>query len=162
MHLDDHSQANPDIRWKQRFANYQHAYARLAEAVALSKTRPLSRLEQQGLIQVFEFTQELAWQVMKDYFEYQQGATTITGSRDAIRAAFQAGLIEDGESWMDTIKSRMEALTEGRLSRLESLLDDLMLPYQFDLNRFHSLQNGALIEHIERAGKVFFLREKAP
>lgn len=98
--------SNPDIRRKQRLNNYQRAYLQLAEAVALSKTRPLSRLEQQGLIQAFEFTQELAWQIMKNYFEYQQGATTITGSRDAIRAAFQTGLIEDGDGWMDTIKSR--------------------------------------------------------
>jgi len=85
---------------------YQHAYLVPAEAVALSRTRPLSRLEQQGLIQAFEFTQELAWQVMKDYFEYQQGATAITGSRDAIREAFRFGLIEDGDGWMDTIVSR--------------------------------------------------------
>jgi len=106
MKLPMTSPSNPDIRWQQRFSNYRRAYAQLAEAVALSTTRPLSRLEQQGLIQAFEFTQELAWQVMKDYFEYQQGATTITGSRDAIRAAFQAGLIEDGDGWMDTIQSR--------------------------------------------------------
>jgi nucleotidyltransferase substrate binding protein (TIGR01987 family) len=96
----------PDIRWKQRFSNYQRAYRQLADAVALSKTRPLSDLEQQGLIQAFEFTQELAWQVMKDYFEYQHGATTLTGSRDAIREAFRIGLIKDGDGWMDTIKSR--------------------------------------------------------
>lgn len=105
MPLDDHSRTNPDIRWKQRLSNYQRAYAQLAEAVELSTTRPLSRLEQQGLIQAFEFTHELAWQVMKDYFEYQ-GTMGITGSRDAMRAAFQAGLIEDGDGWMDTIKSR--------------------------------------------------------
>jgi nucleotidyltransferase substrate binding protein (TIGR01987 family) len=41
-----------------------------------------------------------------DILEYQQGATTITGSRDAFRTAFQTGLIEDGDGWMDTIKSR--------------------------------------------------------
>ncbi len=98
--------ASSDIRWKQRFSNFQRAFVQLADAVALSKERPLSKLEQQGLIQAFEFTQELAWQVMKDYFEYQQGATTITGSRDAIREAFRMGLIEDGDGWMDTIKSR--------------------------------------------------------
>lgn len=102
---DERSLKNPDIRWKQRFANYQRALAQLAEAVALSQMRPLSRLEQQGLIQAFEFTQELAWQTMKDYFAYQ-GVTGITGSRDAIRAAFKAGLIEDGDGWMDTIQSR--------------------------------------------------------
>ncbi len=94
-----------DIRWQQRFANYRRALTQLSEAVDLSRERKLSKLEQQGLIQAFEFTQELAWQVMKDYFEYQ-GNTSITGSRDAFRAAFRAGLLEDGDGWMDTIKSR--------------------------------------------------------
>jgi predicted nucleotidyltransferase len=51
-----------------------------------------------------------------------------------------------------------ETLTEDQLLQLENRLDDLMLPYQFDLNRFHSLQNTALIEHIERIGKVFYVR----
>nr|VFJ60551.1 MAG: nucleotidyltransferase substrate binding protein, HI0074 family [Candidatus Kentron sp. DK] len=73
-----------DIRWRQRFDNYRRALARLRDAVSLRKKRPLSDLEQQGLIKAFEFTHELAWNVMKDYFEYQ-GNTSITGSRDAIR-----------------------------------------------------------------------------
>lgn len=94
-----------DIRWKQRFSNYQRAERQLADAVKLSRERPLTQLEQQGLIKAFEFTQELAWNVMKDYFEYQ-GNTSITGSRDALREAFSKGLIEDGEGWMDTIRSR--------------------------------------------------------
>nr|VFK61779.1 MAG: nucleotidyltransferase substrate binding protein, HI0074 family [Candidatus Kentron sp. UNK]VFK69982.1 MAG: nucleotidyltransferase substrate binding protein, HI0074 family [Candidatus Kentron sp. UNK] len=94
-----------DVRWKQRFDNYRRALAQLADGVALERQRPLSRLEQQGLIKAFEFTHELAWNVMKDYFTYQ-GNTDITGSRDAIRAAFRHGLIADGESWMTTIASR--------------------------------------------------------
>ncbi len=94
-----------DIRWKQRFSNYLKAKQQLVDGVDLSRQRPLSRLEQQGLIKAFEFTQELAWNVMKDYFEYQ-GNTSITGSRDAMREAFNKRLIEDGEGWMETIKSR--------------------------------------------------------
>ena len=69
-----------DIRWKQRLNNFQNALQQLTDAVALRHQRPLSRLEQQGLIKAFEFTHELAWNVMKDYFEYQ-GNTAITGSR---------------------------------------------------------------------------------
>ena len=42
---------NEDIRWMQRFSNYRKALARLADAVALTKERKLSDLEQQGLIQ---------------------------------------------------------------------------------------------------------------
>jgi len=95
----------PDIRWKQRFSNYRKALAQLGKAVDLSLQRPLSELEQQGLIQAFEFVHELAWNVIKDYFEYQ-GNSSITGSRDAIREAFKRNLIFDGEGWMDMIASR--------------------------------------------------------
>lgn len=94
-----------DCRWKQRFSSYQQALAVLQDAVALKNHRELSILESQGLIQAFEFTHELAWNVMKDYLIYQ-GYTMVTGSRDAIRLAFKIGLINDGEEWMDTIISR--------------------------------------------------------
>jgi nucleotidyltransferase substrate binding protein (TIGR01987 family) len=65
----------------------------------------LSELEKQGLIKAFEFTHELAWNVMKDYFEYQ-GTTSIMGSRDAVREAFQRGMVSNGEGWMEMIQSR--------------------------------------------------------
>ena len=97
--------SDPDVRWKQRFSNYRFALARLDEGVSLARQRPLSDLEKQGLIQVFEFTHELAWNVMKDYFAYQ-GNPSIMGSRDAAREAFDKGLLEDGSGWMEMIKSR--------------------------------------------------------
>lgn len=96
---------NDDIRWEQRLANYKKALGQLNEAVQLSSDRSLSNLEQQGLIQAFEFTHELAWNVMRDYFKYQ-GNTSITGSRDAVREAFANELISDGKGWMEMIKSR--------------------------------------------------------
>ena len=94
-----------DIRWQQRHTNYSEALEQLGNAIAISQQRPLSKLEKQGLIQAFEFTHELAWNVMKDYFAWQ-GNPGITGSRDAAREAFQKGLVEDGEGWMERIKSR--------------------------------------------------------
>ena len=97
-----------DIRWQQRLDNYTRALGQLRSAVALSGERSLSELEQQGMIQAFEFTHELAWNVMKDYFFYQ-GASQITGSRDATRQAFSAGLILDGEGWMEMIQSRNQS-----------------------------------------------------
>jgi len=94
-----------DVRWKQRLENLQLALEQLGQAVKMMRERPLSSLEEQGVIQAFECTHELAWNVMKDYFEYQ-GAVQITGSRDATREAFQRGLIQDGDGWMAMIKSR--------------------------------------------------------
>lgn len=97
-----------DIRWIQRLSNYTLALGRLNEAVELASVRQLSSLEQQGLIQAFEFTHELAWNVLKDYF-YWQGNSAITGSRDASREAFSKGLIDDGEAWMAMIGSRNQS-----------------------------------------------------
>ena len=94
-----------DVRWMQRLANYRRACANLEAATKLAATRPLSELEGQGLIQAFEFTHELAWNVMKDWFD-DQGATIITGSKDATREAFAKGLIAEGQVWMDMIKGR--------------------------------------------------------
>lgn len=94
-----------DIRWLQRLSNYKKALKQLDDAVALSHTRELSLLEKQGLIQAFEFTHELAWNVLKDYLEYQ-GYQDIKGSRDTIRQAFKIGLIKDGQTWMETIQAR--------------------------------------------------------
>jgi nucleotidyltransferase substrate binding protein (TIGR01987 family) len=94
-----------DIRWEQRFENFFKALKQLESAVRLSKERDLSDLEEQGLIQAFEFTHELAWNVMKDYF-YYQGNSQITGSRDATREAFKVGLVTDGDGWMEMLKSR--------------------------------------------------------
>lgn len=94
-----------DIRWIQRLNHYEKALAQLTSAVILAQSRPLSELEKQGLIQAFEFTHELSWNVMKDFF-YYQGNSDITGSRDATREAFNKGLVTEGEYWMAMIKSR--------------------------------------------------------
>ena len=94
-----------DIRWQQRFSNYNRASQQLGDAVALSDKRELSDLEKQGMIQAFEFTHELAWTTLKDFLEYK-GQQDIYGSKDASRKAFQLGIVEDGEGWMDMIQSR--------------------------------------------------------
>ena len=94
-----------DIRWKQRFDNYLRAFETLRRAVELARQRDLSELEQQGLIQGFEFTHELAWNVLKDYLE-EAGISGVIGSKGATREAFKNGLIHDGESWMEMIKAR--------------------------------------------------------
>ena len=94
-----------EVRWRARFQNYQMALSRLTEAVVLSRQRALTELERQGLVQAFEFTHELAWNVLKDYLE-EQGFVGIIGSKNATREAFKNGLLADGEAWMDMIKDR--------------------------------------------------------
>jgi nucleotidyltransferase substrate binding protein (TIGR01987 family) len=94
-----------DVRWKQRFSNFLRAFQTLTDAIELSQTRALSPLEQQGLIHGFEFTHELAWNVLKDYLIYQ-GISDLVGSRDASRSAFKNALIQDGDVWMKMIEAR--------------------------------------------------------
>ena len=94
-----------DIRWKQRFDNDSRALHQLTLAVQLMEQRPLSDLEQQGLIQGFEFTHELAWNVLKDYLEYE-GIQGLVGSRSTVREAFKRSLIANGDAWMDMIDKR--------------------------------------------------------
>ena len=94
-----------ELRWVQRFSNYEKALSQLTMAVQLSKQRTLSDLEQQGLIQAFEFTHELAWKTLKDFLN-DKGNIEIYGSRDASRQAFKYGLFDEGEVWMNMILSR--------------------------------------------------------
>lgn len=239
-----------DVRWEQRFANFKKALAQLKKFVEKGQ---LNELEEQGAIQAFEYTYELAWNVMKDFLEHQ-GQTDIFGSRDAIRKAFQLGLIQDGDKWMDAYVSRtktshsyneetarevvdailsgyhglfealrekMESLVDrdreaasgnrfgiesamfeqivdvlrgnplveevilygsrakgmhkpgsdidlvlkGKeltlqdLNRVSLALDDLLLPYTFDLSLYHHIDNEELLAHIGRVGKSVFRRQ---
>lgn len=94
-----------NIRWLQRFSNYKKALAQLDEALEITQQRTLSKLEEQGLIQGFEYTYELAWNTLKDFLQ-DQGNQNVYGSRDAIREAFKVGLIVDGEGWMAMFQDR--------------------------------------------------------
>jgi nucleotidyltransferase substrate binding protein (TIGR01987 family) len=97
--------SSQDIRWIQRFNNFIKALSQLEEAVRLAKQRPLTKLEEQGLIQAFEFTHELAWKTLKDFLD-SRGVQDLYGSKDVTRTAFQTGLIVNGEAWMGMIQSR--------------------------------------------------------
>lgn len=44
--------------------------------------------------------------------------------------------------------------------KIEEALEELMLPYQFDLSIMENIDNPNLLEHINRVGQVFFLREE--
>lgn len=91
-----------DIRWIQRLNNFGKALKQLQKFIS---KKDLNELEEQGLIQAFEYTHELAWNTVKDFLE-SQGNKEIYGSKDAMREAFKVNLITNGEVWMDMIGSR--------------------------------------------------------
>ena len=91
-----------DIRWQQRFSNYQKA---LAQLETFAQPPALNEREQQGLIKAFEVTYELAWNTLRDLLR-SQGNAGLLGSRDTLREAFRLGLIEAGDTWMLMIQDR--------------------------------------------------------
>lgn len=132
--------AQSEIRWKQRFRHYKTALSQLQSAVHLAATRPLTELERQGTIQAFEFTHELAWNVIKDYFQHQ-GNTSITGSRDAAREAFQRNLIQDGDGWMEMIKSRNQTTHTYNQLIANEIVDKILTLYARLFDDFkHTMQ----------------------
>jgi len=96
---------NQDIRWKQRFENFDRGFVLLREALA-RKPDSLSMLEKEGVIQRFEYTFELAWKTLKDYLE--EGGLLITPitPRQVIKEAFAARVIPDGEVWVNMLDHR--------------------------------------------------------
>ncbi|MBI5877283.1 MAG: nucleotidyltransferase substrate binding protein [Chloroflexi bacterium] len=134
-----------DIRWIQRFNHFTKALARLKEAVELARQRPLSKLEEQGLIQAFEFTHELAWNTLKDFLE-DRGVQNLYGSKDVTREAFKTGLIGNGDVWMDMIASRnltSHTYNEATAAKIVSaVLDAYASEFEAILNKLEQLKRG--------------------
>ncbi len=125
-----------DIRWIQRFNNFKKAFDQLASAVDMGS---YSDLEREGLIQRFEYTYELAWLTIKDYME-DQGYQNITGSKDSIRQALQAGLITNADEWMEMIESRKLTTHTYDMETAKEIAEKIISDYY---NMF-----GALIEQL--------------
>ena len=92
-----------EVRWKQRFMNFEKAFFLLQETDNLDIP---SNIIKELTVKRFELTYELVWKVMKDFLEFQGVEKKIIGSRDAIRHSFQNEMITDGETWMELMKSR--------------------------------------------------------
>ena len=125
-----------DIRWVQRFDNFKRAFARLADAAAQAKERKLSELEEQGLIQAFEYTHELAWNTLKDFLEARGTVVKIYGSRDATREAFAADLIENGEAWMKMIEHRNESSHTYNQKIADAIAEAILTRYVAEFEGF--------------------------
>jgi nucleotidyltransferase substrate binding protein (TIGR01987 family) len=94
--------ASKDIRWQQRFQNFEAAFLRLKEAITKDE---LNELEENGLIQRFEFTVELGWKLLKDYLE-QEGLNFKPVPKETIRQAFKSEIITDAQPWIDALELR--------------------------------------------------------
>lgn len=133
---------NKDIRWIQRFNNFSKALAQLQKFI--DKGEALNEMEEQGMIQAFEYNFELSWNVIKDFYE-NQGATGIQGSRDAFRLAFNRALILDGENWMKMIESRTKTSHTYHEEIADEIAFDILHTYYFLFKELHKTLSKIIV-----------------
>jgi nucleotidyltransferase substrate binding protein (TIGR01987 family) len=124
-----------DIRWKQRFKNFEKSYDLLNQYINL----PINTdLERAGIIQFFEISFELSWKLMKDYLEFQE--ISVKSPRETIKEAFQIGLIDDGHIWIDALSDRNLTVHTYDKEVAKKLVNDIAKVYFPELKKlYHKL-----------------------
>ncbi len=123
-----------NIRWKQRFMNYEKALIVLRNFTSVEK---LNIREEQGLIKSFEYTYELGWNVMKDFL-LEKGNNEIYGSKDSIRQAFKMGIIDNGEAWMDMVNDRNRTVHTYDHENAEIVVNNILKNHISAFENFYS------------------------
>lgn len=127
---------NKDIRWKQRFQNYEKAFNRLSRAIEIVKHIPDDDLLQSGLVQTYEYTFELAWKTLKDYLEME--GFLLRSPRETIRQGFQSGYITNAEDWLQALADRNLTVHIYDDEIISRVLNDINERYFFILQEFYT------------------------
>jgi nucleotidyltransferase substrate binding protein (TIGR01987 family) len=135
---------DPTPRWHYRFDNYRRAFILLREA--LEQERALTQLEQEGVIQRFEYTMELAWKTLKDYLESENVVFDQITPRAVIRRAFEAGVIQQGEDWQNALDARNRMSHTYSFETFEQVIAAIRSSY---LAAFAELHEVLLARRIE-------------
>ena len=122
------SSATPDIRWQQRFRNFERAFLLLREAMEIQPA-DLSQLEKEGIIQRFEYTFELAWKVLKDKMEFDGLELNQISPKAVVRQAYAAKYIADAETWLKMIGDRNLMSHTYDASKFEAVIDAIRKYY---------------------------------
>ena len=132
-----------DIRWKQRFQNYNRALFLLSDALK-DGSEKLSLLEKEGTLQRFGFTFELAWKLMKDYLEESGIIINPITPKQVIKQAFTAKIISDGQVWIDMLLSRNLMSHTYDFIKFEAIAKDVEQKYltsMKQLEKFFATKN---------------------
>lgn len=127
-----------DIRWQQRFDNFDRALALLRDALARGPGA-LNQLEKEGVVQRFEYTLELAWKTVKDYLEDSGLVLTAVTPRQVVKDAFAARILEDGQAWIDMIDHRNLLLHTYDPANFEEAVEAIHGRYLAALGQVHAL-----------------------
>lgn len=127
---------NQDVRWKQRFQNYEKAFGRLVRTIEVVKATPDDDLLQSGLVQTYEYTFELAWKMLKDYLESE--GFLLRSPRETIRQGFQSGFIANAEDWLQALADRnlIDHIYDDEV--MARVLKDVFERYFFILQEFNT------------------------
>lgn len=129
-----------DVRWKQRFQNFDKAFKRLTDAIQIIRNDPDNVLLQAGLIQTYEFTFELAWKTLKDYLEME--GFTVSSPRATLRQAFQSGYIQQGDVWLKALNDRNLTAHTYDDEVAKEVIADIQQTYYFLLKDLHQWLMG--------------------
>ena len=124
-------------RWLYRFDNFERAFLLLREVMQIIQERKLSPLEQEGVIQRFEYTWELTWKVLKDYLEYSGIVFDIIAPRSVIKEAIAAKVIDNGDIWMDALDSRNKMYHTYSYKDFEKIITSIEKNYYPELDNFY-------------------------
>lgn len=122
-----------DIRWKQRFENFDKSYRLLKK---YSNQSINTELEMAGIIQFFEMTFELAWKVLKDYLESE--GYIVKSPRETVKQAFQIGLIDDGHVWIDALSNRNLTTHTYDEELAKKMTQEILVSYLPELEKMHN------------------------
>jgi nucleotidyltransferase substrate binding protein (TIGR01987 family) len=131
---------NPDIRWQQRFQNFEKAFIRLKEAMTVENP---TELERNGLVQRFEFTLELCWNTLKDYL-LNEGFEFKPTPKETIRQAFKSGIIDNAQDLIDGLDIRNELSHDysgEKFAKSETEIRGRIYPAIKKVYRFFSAMN---------------------
>lgn len=128
-------------RWLYRFKNYKKAFKLLNAAMDLYDERELSSLEEEGVIQRFEYTWELAWKLLADLLDADGVALDTRTPRSVIRAASKAKLITNAASWMDALDARNRMAHTYDEADFEAVVEEIRQTY---LKLFEALHRAVL------------------
>jgi nucleotidyltransferase substrate binding protein (TIGR01987 family) len=125
-----------EIRWQYRFSNFSRAYSLLREALE-DGVEPLNQLELEGVIQRFEFTFELSWNLLKDRLVYDGLVIATITPRNVIREAYSAKLIDDCETWIDMLTDRNLMSHTYDFERFKAVVENVHSRYLTVLNNLY-------------------------
>jgi nucleotidyltransferase substrate binding protein (TIGR01987 family) len=127
---------NPDIRWKQRFQNFDRAFVLLRDAMEKGPSA-LNQLEKEGVIQRFEYCFELAWKCVKDYLEESGFVFATVTPRQVLKDAFAAKILADGQVWIDMLDHRNLLSHTYNLTSIEKAVEAIHTRYLTAIAQLH-------------------------